>query len=384
MKKEQKIAVSIFAIAFCFGLNITGVMPVLGMLSAKYQNQSTSMIQMMQTIHYALQLTGSFAIGWLTTKISKKKIVIIGLLIIGICGSLPFLSESFFVLTISRVLIGFGFGITGPIDTAVVADFFEPDKRAGYLGLHVVGMGIGAMFGNLLGGILAQGGLRYYYLIHMIAFLGAFVVLTLLPETPPVRVKKVSDLKLTKMVYVISLISFMHTLFINAYGTNISMYITQSVTEDPGASGIATAVNAAFALLMGLAFTKVCHALKNLTLPFAVLSAAVGYASVLMLPGMAGVLVSSALCGVSLSCFSAMGSYLLSVSVEQKAVAKASGFFAIVGGIGGLIAPIILGAAATAIGGNTPVNQFRTAFAGMLILGGVISVFLSRSSEGES
>ena len=100
--------------------------------------------------------------------------------------------------------------------------------------------------------------------------------------------------------------------------------------------------------------------------------------------GMVGVLIVSALCGVSLSCFMATGSYLLSISVEQEAVAKASGVFSIIGGIGGLIAPIFMGnAAKIMLGENTANNQFMIAFFGMLIFGVIATVVMMKKKENK-
>ena len=152
---KKKVAVSIFFTAFAFGLNIVGISPVLGVINEKYQQYGTSVIQLLQTIQYLLIMVGSLMIGWLTTKISKKKIVLSGLLIIGICGIMPFFSENFWILVLSRILIGFGFGITGPMNTAIAAELIPEEERAGYMGLHVVGMGIGTMVGSMLGGMLA-------------------------------------------------------------------------------------------------------------------------------------------------------------------------------------------------------------------------------------
>ena len=59
----------------------------------------------------------------------------------------------------------------------------------------------------------------------------------------------------------------------------------------------------------------------------------------------------------------------------KEAVAKASGMFSIIGGIGGLVAPIVLGNIATyVLGGNHPVNQFTIAFVGMLMFGIVVTI----------
>ena len=99
---------------------------------------------------------------------------------------------------------------------------------------------------------------------------------------------------------------------------------------------------------------------------------------------MVGVLIVSALCGVSLSCFMAIGAYLLSISVEQEAVAKAGGVFSIFGGIGGLIAPIFMGnTAKLTLGENTANNQFVIAFFGMLIFGVIAAVVMMKKKENK-
>ena len=381
MKKELKIAIAIFVNAFVLGLNITGIMPVLSMVSERYAGISTGMIQLLQTLPYALLMVGSFVVGNLTMRFSKKKIVLAGLIIVGFFGTLPALLDAFPVLFLCRFFIGFGFGIYSPMNTAIIAEFFPPEKRGSFMGLHVVGMGIGTMLCNMTGGLLAKSGLRYFYLVYLIAFLGAVVVGFVLPETPVVSAEKAANMKLNSMVYALSVMFFMHTLFINAYNTNISLFISENISTDPGVSGLATSVSAAFALCVGLLFTKISGIMKRATLPFSIFCAAAGYAAVLFIPGMPGVMIASALCGASLSCFSAMGSFLISVSVEPEAVAKASGVYSIIGGIGGLIAPIVLSGTANALGGNTPNNQFITAFVGMLLLGIAVSVFIFRKKE---
>lgn len=382
MTKGKKTAISIFLIAFAFGLNITGISPILGVLNEKYQKYGTSTVQLLQTLPYLFLMVGSLLVGWWTAHVSKKKIVLLGLLIIGFCGVLPFFSDSFYLLFFSRVVIGFGFGIVSPLNTAIIAEVFEESERAGYMGLHVVGMGVGTMVGNLLGGMLSGIGYRFFYLVYLIAFVSWFFVQFLLQETPPVQSEKFGNLKLNKMVYALSFASFAHTLFINAYNTNIGIYILQNISEDTKLTGIVTAVNAAFALLMGAFFAKIAGFFKKYTVGVSVLAAALGYGALLVLPGMSGVYAASALCGISLSCFMAGCSMMISTSVKPEAVAKASGVFSVIGGIGGLIAPIFMGnVSAAVLGENIAGNQFVVAFAGMLILAVIILVITGKKQQ---
>ena len=132
MKTKNRIAVSVFITAFAFGLNITGVLPILGILNEKYQQYGTGMVQQLQTMPYLMLIVGSLLVGWLTTRISKKKIVITGLIVIGICGMLPFFLENFLILVMTRLLIGFGFGIVGPMNTAIITEFFPPEESILY------------------------------------------------------------------------------------------------------------------------------------------------------------------------------------------------------------------------------------------------------------
>ncbi len=376
MTRKTKTLFSVFFVAFSFGLNITGIMPVLSLVSQQYAQYDTTLIQLLQTIPYGLLMVGSALIGWMTTKWSKKDLQIFGLLVIGVSGVLPFFTDSFAVLMLARILIGLGFGIVSPLNTAVIAEVFEPEERAGALGLHVVGMGLGAMCGNMAGAMFATAGVRYFYLVYAVGFISALGVFLTQQRTAPTPAEKAADAKLNMDVFLISGMSFFHTLFINAYSTNISLYITESVNAGTSASGLATAFNSAFALICGALFTKISGLLKNATLPTSIFAAGLGYLALLFVPGMAGVLIASALCGVSLSCFMAMASYLLSIIVEPEAVAKASGIFSIIGGIGGLIAPVAMSGMSTALGGNTPVNQFIVAAAGMIILAVLVVLYV--------
>ena len=44
---KRRVAISVLIIAFAFGLNITGILPVLGILNEKYQQYGTSAVQLL-------------------------------------------------------------------------------------------------------------------------------------------------------------------------------------------------------------------------------------------------------------------------------------------------------------------------------------------------
>lgn len=372
MKKEsnKNIKISIFSIAFALGLNITGVAPILGLLDKSFKEQGSNAVQTLQTMPYFLLMIGSIIVGWLVTKISKKKLVLGGLILIAFIGTSPLIVDDFSFMMVSRLLIGFGFGIISPLNTTIISEFFHGKDRAALMGLHVTGMGIGSIFINIVGGVLGNFGYQKFFLVHLIALVAFIIVITQLPDTGVQASSKTQKLKLNRMVFELSLTSFFHTLFITAYLTNIGTHIMENLNGSSDLTGIVTAVQGGFALLVGFNFSKISSALKQRTLPFSIFAAGLGYLSLIVLPdNMFGILFGSACLGVSLSCFMAQASYMISVSVPQIAVALANGVFAVIGGIGGLLSPIILNSITNGMFGSISTNRvFTICTIGMFLL----------------
>ena len=385
-KLERRILIVVLASAFAYGLQMTGIIPVMGLLTEKYSNYPTDAIRFLQTVPYFLTMIGSLFAGRLSNRYGEKKVLTVGLMSIGITGVLPFFTISYPIVFISRVLSGFGFGIASPINTSIIARFIRPERRANYTGMIVVGMGLGTMIENMTGGILASISVQAFFLIYFIAIAAALIILVTLPATEPVgailekKKRTRESFNYGTMIWMLCMASFLHTLFINAYNTNISIFILENITSDTTVTGMVTALNAGFALMTGLIFGKILNRFQNLTLPVSIFCAALGYGIILFVPGLAGAYICSALCGISLSSFMACCSFLISITVSQEKVAGAGGLFSIFGSIGGFIAPFVLAFLAGIIGGNTVYNQFVAGMGGMVLLA-VIMFFVTRNTQ---
>ncbi|MEN8075814.1 MFS transporter [Clostridioides difficile] len=381
-KSLNKIKISVFTIAFVLGLNIAGIAPILGVLNKQF-TQGTSGIQLLQTISQVLVMVGAMAIGWMTTKMSKKKLILIGFAILLVFGCLPFFLGEYETIFFSRLLMGFGFGIISPLNAAIIAEFVEYDKRPAYLGLHVTGMGIGAFVVNLLGGFLGSFGYQYYFLIHLEILIAIFIIIKALPEGKLNKNLNHKNMKLNSKVYKISGIAFFDSLFITAFTTNIGIYLADLFKAGSGITGIANGTNAIFALLSGMLFAKVTGILKKHTLPASVFIGAAAYIVLIVSKdNMIGILVGSAFVGIALSSFMAMATLLLSNFVETDAVAKANGVFNVFNGCGGLLSPIIINyVCKVVLGSDSVTNIYMVSIIGMLLLGCITYVFVLKNEE---
>lgn len=70
--KNIKIALSVFLTAFAFGLNITGISPVLGVLNTKYHAYGTSMVQMFPDTAISVYHGGIF-FNWMANDKDQQK-----------------------------------------------------------------------------------------------------------------------------------------------------------------------------------------------------------------------------------------------------------------------------------------------------------------------
>ena len=129
-----KIIVAIVCISFIQGLQYS-VSPILGQISGHYPDVDVSLVQMLITAPALLSILVSILSGFLVVKISVKKLLLIGAVISGVTGFLPFLADNFWLLFVSRTVYGIGLGIATTMNVAVVAEFFEGNERAQVMGI---------------------------------------------------------------------------------------------------------------------------------------------------------------------------------------------------------------------------------------------------------
>ena len=102
----------------------------------------------------------------------KARLMTICLVLLGVANILGALSNSYYVLFITRILAGIGSGGVFPVSLSLVSDLVGPDKRQVAIGRTLAG----SMAGNLLGATLS--GLIGDFLgwRGVLALLGALVI----------------------------------------------------------------------------------------------------------------------------------------------------------------------------------------------------------------
>lgn len=357
--RKWKIKIAVIFISLCMGLQYS-ISPVLNQIQDAYPKVKISFVQMLITAPALLSMIIALVSGWLVLKVSKKQLALLGTFLMGICGFIPFLSDSFILLFLSRIFLGIGLGLVTVLSTAIVAEHFEGIERVKTLGIQGASVGIGMFLSTTLGGLLGTFGFQYSYWVHLLGIISAIVVFTLLPETGRAIIAKNEKLELNIKVYKVSLLMVFEVLFLITFSTNIAMHIGGSLAGNSSISGVLTGAFSGIQIVAGIILGFIRSRTKQNTLPLAMMSFGMGSLLLLLFPAsFFMLLLGSLLCGFSQGVFVPSAMYEVSNAVSPVAVTLATACLNLSMGIAQLVSPSVLNGLSQIIFGEvTTVNVF--------------------------
>ncbi|WP_461224953.1 MFS transporter [Lacticaseibacillus suihuaensis] len=156
---------------------ITGLIPHLQQL---YAAQPTAAIEWLVTAANLAALVTLLANPWLTGRFGVRLVVVYGLLLAGLCGSLPLIPLPYGWLLASRLGLGLGVGLFSPHALGLIARTYRGDFRARLLGYQTGLSALGnALLMALAGLVIAvswRGVFALYLLLWPLAVLAARVL----------------------------------------------------------------------------------------------------------------------------------------------------------------------------------------------------------------
>ncbi|MEA1672720.1 MFS transporter [Nitrospirillum sp. BR 11163] len=104
----------------------------------------------------AIYSLAGLPLGRLADMASRRWIIIVGVLIWSVATFLSGYAQSFGALFAARVCVGIGEAALTPAATAMIADYFPPQRRGAAIGFFNMGMALGAGGAIAIGGALLQ------------------------------------------------------------------------------------------------------------------------------------------------------------------------------------------------------------------------------------
>lgn len=175
-----------------FSVTLTGIMgvssitPILPSVSAHFAitPEQASMLITVFTLP-GVFLTPVF--GILADWYGRRRVLVPVLTLFGIAGTACFFTETFSTLLVLRGLQGIGAASLGAMNVTIISDLFHGQDRTTALGYNSAVLSLGATLYPAIGGAMALIGWRYPFLLPLLAFPTALLVLFRLDTPKPDR-----------------------------------------------------------------------------------------------------------------------------------------------------------------------------------------------------
>jgi MFS family permease len=219
------VKISILSISLLTVMASAAISPALAKIRQAFPGTDITLIKLVLTLPSLLIIPFSLLGGWLASRMKKKTILLIGLVIYFLGGVGGGLAKNITQLLIIRGLFGIGVGLIIPLSISLIADFYEKQERAKMMGLSGSVSHFGGVVFLLLSGWLACMSWRYAFGVYGLSALIMFTVFFWLPEPPAKQATGPAKVALPWQVYWCAFLGALMMVAFYAAPTNLAMFI---------------------------------------------------------------------------------------------------------------------------------------------------------------
>lgn len=244
------------------------ISPALGLIAQAFPDASETMIKLILTAPSLMIIPFSFLSSYLTTKMTKKTIILLGLTIYLIGGISPQFMSSIKLILLFRLLLGAGVGLLMPLGMSLINDYFTGEERTKLMGYNSAFSNFGGIITMLLAGWLATFGWQIPFNVY---FLGLFIfilVFLFLPKGEVVQAEEKGEKsKVPLSVYGYALAMGGVMLAYYSIATNMALYLEQNEIGGTALAGTVVSLTTVGGMITSLFLVQVEMTFKNYVIP---------------------------------------------------------------------------------------------------------------------
>src|SRR5690625_2643190 len=249
------------------------ISPALGLIAKAFPDASETMIKLILTAPSIMIIPFSFLSSYLTSKITKRTIIMIGLSIYLIGGISPQVMSSIELILAFRLLLGAGVGLVMPLSMSLINDYFTGHERTKMMGYNSAFSNFGGILTMLLAGWLATFGWSVPFNVY---FLGLFIFIMIFFFLPKGEVQKPVNhgqkKKVPLAVYGYALAMGGIMLAYYSIATNMALYLEQNHLGGATIAGTVVAFTTVGGMITSLFLVQIELVLKKFIIPIMLFS----------------------------------------------------------------------------------------------------------------
>lgn len=239
--------------------------PGLAAIATAFPDASPTLVKMIGTIPSLMMCLFSLVTGWLTTKLSLKKCIMISAGLITL-GAIPAFFGDIYVILISRFFFGAGYGMIMVLASAIITDLFEGSLRTTLMGWKTAVGAIAGIVFPMLGGVLAAISWRYAFLGMLLTIPVLALVLIFLPDTGAKEKKQQAEGQFTPSLWILMVVGFCLNILFFTFMVDMSFVVTGEGLGTAADAGSVLSMFSAFTVISGFVYS-VCNKILKKAMP---------------------------------------------------------------------------------------------------------------------
>ena len=140
------------------------------------------LVRLVITLPALFIAVGAPLAGYIVDRFGRKKLLIVSTTVYGLAGISGYIAPNLDVILFGRAILGLAVAGLMTSVTTLIADYFDGEQRASFLGVQAAFMGLGGTVFLTVAGILAESGWRNPFLVYGSALLLVPFIMSVLYE----------------------------------------------------------------------------------------------------------------------------------------------------------------------------------------------------------
>lgn len=233
-------------------------------------NNAAFWVRLVLTMPALLIVIGSPVAGQLVDKLGRKPLLLSSTVLYGLAGSSGLVLNSLFAILAGRAFLGLAVAGVMVSATTLIADYYQGDARANFMGLQAAFMGFGGVLFLSVGGFVADLNWRYPFAIYLLAWLLVPAIAFTLFEpqvekTPDDSSQPLSQfpIKLLGFIYAAVLLQMLVFYLIPV---QLPFYLKQLSGASASKAGLAIALSTLFSAVASIGYGKLKQQLSFISI----------------------------------------------------------------------------------------------------------------------
>ena len=171
--KKVKLKLTLLLVSSLTIMSVITISPALPQMAMDFSDVKNAdfLVKLVLTLPALMIAIFSPITGRLIDRHGRLRILWFALVLYAISGAAGYFLDNLYHILISRAILGISVGMSMTIVITLIADYFEGIERQKFVGLQIAFMSLGGILFIGLGGILADFGWRYPFLIYLFSLL---------------------------------------------------------------------------------------------------------------------------------------------------------------------------------------------------------------------